>query len=265
MPSHRQGNIPKHRAGRPNENSGRRSRLNAAKQAKRIAPGFSPDPSGAGTGPASPEPPTRPLPQLRSHPGPPPGTRAGPAPRRMRGLLVTPWFAAGAGFVVAAAMALNAPRTFLTYRPNDSPSTSRCVACQSPGSVASKPGVKIRPVNPAAAAGRSAPGPGPAIPIQLDPERNGVFKLTITLPPHQAASAWKLRFALPGRSISAVFGAQWLPDPADDSGQAARLIEGGYVSPSNPAAVSFLVTATGVAIAPRGCVLNGQRCHFVVS
>jgi hypothetical protein len=296
MPSHRQGNIPKHRARRPDENSGRHSQLNAATQAKRIAPGSSSDPYGSGTWPVQPEPPTQPLPPLRSHPWPPAGasddagagddgeaggfagdgrhgrvgrtpngviagTRGAARSRRMRGLLVTPWFEAGAGFVIAAALSLNSPRTFLTYRPNDVPSTSKCADCQSPESVpTSRPGVQIRSVNPAEIAGRG--GPGPAVSIQLGPERNGVFSVTFTLSASQASQGWKLRFALPGRSISEVLGAQWLPDAADDGGEAAMLAQGGYVSPTHPAAVSILVSATGPPVAPVRCVLNGQPCHF---
>jgi hypothetical protein len=265
MPSHRQGNIPKHRARRPDENSGRRSRLNAATPAKRIAPESSPDPYGSGTWPVRPEPPTQPptqpFPQLRSQSCPPPGAGSAGRSRRMRGLLVTPWFAAGAGFVIAAALSLNSPRTILTYRPNNAPNQSKCADCQSPESVpTSKPGVQIKSVDPAAIGGSG--GSGLAVPIQLGPERNGVFSVTFTLPASQAGNDWKLRFALPGRNITQVLGAQWLPDAADDGGEAAKLPQGGYVSPANPAAVSFLVSASGPPVAPVHCVLNGQPCHF---
>jgi hypothetical protein len=34
------------------------------------------------------------------------------------------------------------------------------------------------------------------------------------------------------------------------------------VSPINPAAVSFLVTAGGPPVAPTGCLLDGRDCHF---
>jgi hypothetical protein len=305
MPSHRQGNIPKHRARRPDGNSSRRSRLNAATQAKRIAPESSPDPYGWGTGPNAPEPPTQPLPQVGSYLRPPAGasggdvaggngvagreggrsgeggraeegrhgrvrrtpdgviagTRRAGRSRRMRGLLVTPWFAAGAGFVIAAALSLNSPRTIVTYRPNDTPSQPRCADCQFPESgPASKPGVQIRSVDPAAIGGSG--GPGPAVPIQLGPELNGVFSVTFTLPAGLAGDGWKLRFALPGRDITRVLGAHWRPDAAQDGGEADMLAQGGYVSPTNPAAVSVLVSASGSPVAPVDCVLNGQPCHF---
>jgi hypothetical protein len=179
----------------------------------------------------------------------------------MRGLLVTPWFAAGAGFVIAAALSLNAPRTFLTYRPNNTPSTSRCATCAAPESVpTSKPGVQIRSVNPAVIGGTGAAGP--AVPIHLGPERDGVFSVTFMLPAGQLRNGWQLRFALPGRSITQVVGAQWRPDAVDDGGVAAGLAQGGYVSPTDPAAVSFMVSASGPPVAPVHCVLNAKPCHF---
>lgn len=300
MPSHRQGNIPKHRARRPDENSGRHARLNAAPPAKRIAPESSPDPYGWGTGPAAPESPTQPLPQVGSYFAPPLGgggdgvargdgvagrdggrareggravegrhgrvrrtpdgviagsRRAGPS-RRMRGLLVTPWFAAGAGFVIAAALSLNAPRTFLTYRPNNTPSTSKCATCVAPESVpTSKPGVQIKSVNPAVIGG---PGPArPAVRFHLGPERDGAFSVTFTLPADLPGNGWRLQFALPGRSITGVYGARWRPDAGGHGGLAA-----GYLSPADPAAVSFTVSASGSPVTPAGCLLNAKPCHF---
>jgi hypothetical protein len=262
MPSHRQGNIPKHRARRPDENSGRHSQLNAATQTKRIAPESSPDPSDSGTWPVRPEPPTQPFPQVGSAGTRSAGTRSAGPSRRRRGLLVTPWFAAGAGFVIAAALSLNSPRTILTYRPNNAPSQSKCGDCPSPESVpTSRPGVQIRSVDPAAVGGSG--GSGPAVPVQLGAELNGVFSVTFTLPASQVRNGWKLRFALPGREITRVLGAQqWLPDATDDGGEAAVLAQGGYVSPTDPAAVSLLVSASGAPVAPVHCVLNGQPCHF---
>jgi hypothetical protein len=296
MPSHRQGNIPKHRARRPDENSGRHSQLNAATQAKRIAPESSPDRYDSGTGPAAPEPPTRPFPQFGSRLRPVPGagsdagdgsdgsdsglagagrhgrvartpdgvvagTRRPARSRRMRGLLVTPWFAAGAGFVIAAALSLNAPRTFLTYRPNNTPSTSKCATCVAPESVpTAKPGVQIRSVNPAVIGGAGAAGP--AVAIHLGPVRNGVFTVTFTLPAGLPRNGWRLQFALPGRSITQVFGAHVRPDAGDDGGVAVPLARGGYESPTGPAAVSFMVSASGSPVTPVHCVLNGKPCHF---
>ncbi|HEY6480969.1 MAG TPA: hypothetical protein VIZ00_13125 [Streptosporangiaceae bacterium] len=268
--------------------------MNAAIPAKRIVPesGRAPDHSGAR--PAAPEPPTQPLPPFggghgpaaesasdasdrrdggsvprghrgrlaRSPDGVVAGTRSPASSRRMRGLLVTPWFAAGAGFVIAAALSLNAPRTFLTYRPNDRPNTAKCATCVAPESVpTSKPGVQIRSVNPAVIGGLGAAA-GPVVPIHLGPEQNGVSSVTITLPAGQARTGWRLRFELPGRSVMAVLGAQWWPDATDDGGMAVRPAAGGYVSPTDPAGVSFKVSVSGAPVAPVGCVLNGKPCRF---
>jgi hypothetical protein len=266
MPSHRQGNIPKHRARRPDENSGRRLRLNAVIPAKRIAPEPGPDAGDGGSDDSGPRP-GRHGRVGRAADGVVAGTRAARPPRRMRGLLVTPWFAAGAGFVIAAALSLNAPRTFLTYRPNNAPHDTRCAGragpgCPSPESVpTSRPGVQIKSVNPAVLGGGGAPGP--VVAIHVGPEHNGAFSVTFTLPAGQARNGWNLRFTLPGKTISEVVGAaRWRADAADDGGVAAISPQGGYVSGTDPAGVSLLVSAAGTPAAPVGCVLNGHACRF---
>ena len=277
MPSHRQGKIPKHRVRRPQQIFGRRSQLNAANLAKRIAPESGPPAAESRSWPATPEPSTQPLARDgqprdgQPRPGQDGGSQSGgsrdgrrrsaAAARRRRGLLVTPWFAAGAGFVVAAALSLNSPRTFLTYR-HDGGSDSKCVSCQSPESVpTSRPGVQIKSVNPAPPGGTS-PAPILAVPIQLGTEQNGVFSVTFMLPPGQVRNGWKLAFVLPGRSITEVVGAQWRPDAAQDGGVFSEPAEGGYVSPADPDAVSILVSASGTPVTPVQCVLNGQPCRF---
>ena len=273
MPSHRQGKIPKHRARRPERNSGRRSPLSHANLAKRIARESGPDASEARSWPVTPEAPTQPLPRDGQPAGGEgaggegaggghSGKRGAASPRRMRGVLVTPWFAAGAGFVIAAALSLNAPRTFLTYRGGGG-STSRCESCQSPESVpTSRPGVQVKSVNPAQVGGTS-PAPALVVTIRLGPEHNGVFSVTFILPADQVRNGWKLHFALPGRSISQVIGAKFRPDLAYDAGVAVEpAAQNGYVSPAAPAAMAFLVYAAGPSVAPSGCVLNGQACQF---
>jgi hypothetical protein len=294
MPSHRQGNIPKHRAGRPHENASRPALLNAAGPAKRIAPGN--DPGGYGSGPPrvmpaafTPVPdhalpghavPDHPLP----HRAPPhralaPGAATAPmaapvplaaaapaprAPRWKRGLLVTPWFAAGAGFVIAAALSLNSPRTFLTYRPNAAPGTSTCADCQPESVPTARPGVQIKSVHPAQADGRAATAVTPAVRVRLGPEVDGLFSVTFLLPASEAGRSWKVQFTLPGRSVTGVVGARWQPDAAQDGGLAAALGQGQgqYVSPVDPGSVSFLVSAGGPPVRPAGCLLDGRACHF---
>jgi hypothetical protein len=211
MPSHRQGNIPKHRAARPHENARRRSLLNAVNPAKRFTPGGTRN--GGPSGPA------------RAEPAPP--ARPAAASRRRRGLLVTPWFAAGAGFVIAAALSLNSPRTFLTYRPSTA-APSTCADCQPESVPTARPGVQIRSAHPARVGPAAAvPAAGLAVPVHVGSERNGVFSVTFMLPARLAGRPWTLRFELPGRSVTEVVGARWHPDASQDGGLAAAPAPGG--------------------------------------
>jgi len=210
----------------------------------------------------------------------------------MRGLLVTPWFAAGAGFVIAAALALNSPHTVLTYRPN----TQRCSICTrptpQPGSLASAtPGVKIKRARPAPArhAGKSTghgPAAGPEVGFRVVWRKYGEFGAIVTIPARPARQDWSLQFAIPGTRITQVWGAQWQPAPGAHGGL-ARMLTGppgppGQPGPSDspgpgqngltsapgnqggrqPDNVRFLVVAVGNPRTPDGCVLNQAACHF---
>jgi hypothetical protein len=209
----------------------------------------------------------------------------------MRGLLVTPWFAAGAGFVIAAALALNSPHTVLTYRPNTLP-CSTCIR-PAPGSLASaKPGVKLKVPAPAkrarsgrGAQDRQAPAAvaGLEVGFRVVWQKNGAFGAIITLPAGHAGGDWKLRFEIPGRRIFQVAGAQWRPSPSGDGGEASMLTaQPGFSGHSGPPGgnqsggpqapgqqgqrsvrrLGFFVAAQGAPVTPADCVLDGVACHF---
>jgi hypothetical protein len=223
----------------------------------------------------------------------PGGGAGGNQQRRMRGLLVTPWFAAGAGFVIAAALALNSPHTVLTYRPN----TSKCSTCIAPGAPANaKPGEVFKPPKPVrtAKASRKAGAArhgvviaaGVAVGFQVVWNRNGEFAAIVTVPAQHASRGWRLRFEIPGRRIVQVFGAKWQPGPGGYGGMAStfsfqrdlpghsgpptppgeglpkRPGEPGDFGHFDPQQLKFLVTAQGAPVTPELCVLNGVRCHF---
>lgn len=167
--------------------------------------------------------PRRPRTRLPAGGRPAPG---GPPRPRMRGLLVTPWFAAGVGFVIAAALALNSPHTVLTYRPN----TSKCVNCKPPapsrGALASaQPGVVLRTPKKAAKGHPAAGSPGGVVGVQVGYRvvwrKDGEFGAIITVPASQARHGWKLRFDIPGTRITEVWGAQWQPDAGGHGGLAS--------------------------------------------
>jgi hypothetical protein len=161
----------------------------------------------------------------------------------MRGLLVTPWFAAGAGFVIAAALALNSPHTVLTYRPNTVP----CRLCTEPtpqkGSEASAtPGVQIRPVRPAKSAharrGTGRPDSGPVAGLEVSFRvvwhKHGEFGAIITVPANRARHGWSLRFDMPGVRITQVWGAQWESAPGGHGGLARMLTRHPGRQPGSP-------------------------------
>jgi hypothetical protein len=211
----------------------------------------------------------------------------------MRGLLVTPWFAAGAGFVIAAALALNSPHTVLTYRPNSVP----CSTCIPHGALASaKPGVKFKVAKPVKHAQASLRIPravhhpaavaGPEVGFKVVGQQDGAFSAIISLPADQAGRHWKLRFEIPGRRIFQVLGAKWQPTPSGYGGEASALTVrpgfSGHSDPSRPPGedhseppqtpgapqqwvpqqLRFLITAQGAPATPVACVLNGVTCHF---
>jgi hypothetical protein len=159
---------------------------------------------------------------------PPPGPGRRPT-RRMRGMLVTPWFAAGAGFVIAAALALNSPHTVLTYRPKIMPCAGS--GCAEPGALpTTRPNVQLKRVKPApvikshsAAPGPGAGSAGPQVGFHVVGQRDGEFTAIVTIPGQQARHGWHLSFRFPGRHVTQVFGALWSPSASGDGGTAAIL------------------------------------------
>jgi hypothetical protein len=221
----------------------------------------------------------------------PPAGPGRPQPRRMRGLLVTPWFAAGAGFVIAAALALNSPHTVLTYRPNTVP----CNGCAQPGALPTlRPGVQTKTARPAHVARPAikarhgtALAAGPAVGYRVVWQRDGAFAAIVTIPAAQARGGWSLQFSFPGRHITQVWGALWQPDSSGEGGLATVLEPprhsgppgdsgtgqsgppgqdgqpgSGYPGQHDPEDLRFLVTAQGSPVTPAGCVLNHVVCHF---
>jgi hypothetical protein len=156
----------------------------------------------------------------------------GGQPRRMRGFLVTPWFAAGAGFVIAAGLALNSPHTVLTYRPNTQPCVGHCQPSQpstSSSPLAVQPGVPIKTTQPAKPRPRhhrartvppGAPATGPVVSFKVKWHKFGRFAAIITVPPRQARRDWSLAFNLPHAQIMQVWGARWQPAPGGHGGLA---------------------------------------------
>jgi hypothetical protein len=217
---------------------------------------------------------------------------SGPGPqRRWRGLLVTPWFAAGAGFVIAAGLALNSPHTVLTYRPKTQPCQHGCEQPVPSGGSAAvvTPGVRIKSPKPVVHPHRRLVRPthgsraGALVGFKVMWQQPGRFGAFITIPARQARHAWSLSFDIPGTKIVQVWGALWqpaadgrgglarrsaLPGQLDGNGgqghdgshgaHAAIVLQRAHISRGG----GFIVIVEGDPAAPAGCVLNGHACHF---
>ncbi|HEU5416245.1 MAG TPA: hypothetical protein VFV41_01055 [Streptosporangiaceae bacterium] len=150
-------------------------------------------------------------------------------------MLVTPWFAAGAGFVIAAALALNSPHTVLTYRPHMTPCTGG--PCAVPGALpTAQPGVQLKRAKPAHVSGppsRTQDGTGPLVGYRVVWKHDGEFAAMITIPARRAQHGWDLSFRFPGRHVAQVWGAVWRPSPSGDGGVASVPASGhGHAGPS---------------------------------
>jgi len=265
--------VPKHRAQRRDNRPGRRAPVSAAPSSADLAAE-----AASGTPP----------------PDRPPAGRRGARPRgsggrSLRSLLVTPWFAAGVGVLVAATVALEAPKhAVLSYGPVDPGVLCKNLGCasaaplRSPGSLASaKPGVQLPPPaqtrTPAVTRTRTqhaqaapAPAAQPAPTTDRSPQitihfavlkhGNGNFLGVITVRSSQDLGDWSLGFTIPGARISDVWGAQWQPSASLDGG-----IANGQPWPwprPGPGMAKIVIFATGTPRSPTSCLFDGESCAF---
>jgi hypothetical protein len=234
---------------------------------------------------------------------PPPLTRppAGPngRPRVVRGaarsLLVTPWFAAGTGFVIAVGLWIYSPHTELKF-PDSAPLYSLCQSkgCKndSPGTggglpFASAPGEKI---NGSQARTRGTAKPdvvthaavaGLKFKFTILWQQGQRFGAYVTVSGRSVPSSWRLSFAIPGARIDEVSGASWRPAASGDGGTASAPSwqyggSGAGYGSGNGAdgnandeqshgdmpVISFSFTGTGSVATPTTCSFDGSACKF---
>ena len=208
-----------------------------------------------------------------------------------RSLLVNPMFAAGTGFVIAAGLWIYSPHTVLRF-PQADPATQ---LCQRPGCAAdpkpgqltvTSPGQQLHPRSKHKAAARPAgqdAAPTAEVAFKVLWQHGGSFGAQISLPRRGLPSSWTLQFELPGSArISYLMGATWkasangagitvsaLAPWADGGGGGhgyGRGGGGGYGSQADQFgrrhAVSFVFVASGSAVTPTNCQLNGTSCTF---
>jgi hypothetical protein len=219
--------------------------------------------------------------QVASPAGPAADDGAGRMAGAMRRLMVTPWFAAATGFVVAAGLWIYSPHAELKL-----PAVSNggvpcragdCAIAGANGNAATN-GAGGQAVTPSVkSAGKLAAGSvGRRLKFgyRVLWQGQGRFGLLISVSGRRVPRSWHMAFALPGDTISAVEGATWsawssdgglVSWPAANAWQLAGPQDNGYqhdattsVGPGD----SFVVVGSGAQLVPTSCSFNGKTCKF---
>lgn len=195
-------------------------------------------------------------------------------------MVVTPWFVAGAGILIAATLVLESPRdAVLSYGP-PSPGvqclTPRCAAIGPKrlhdALAVARPGVRLNPAGPKGAAAaaralprRSAHADAVAVRFRLIQHGQRGFIAVITVHRDKKLGDWTLGFTIPGASISAVLGAKWLPDASADGGVAERQ-PADWSPPQSPSPspkmARIVIFGTGTPGMPAACTFDRRSCVF---
>ena len=195
-----------------------------------------------------------------------------------RSLMVTPWFAAGAGIVIAAAVAVGSPAA-LTYSqagPNVHCSvSSSCAgpAPQRPDVATASPGVALKvsgghrrgeaPAGSAPSrASKSGGGAGYQLGYQVIGHRRRGFIAIITMPGDLAPGDWSLAFTFPSARVERVWGALWEPSGNGEGGTALGPVRWAGRPQGAVGARQLLVLAMGAPKVPSNCTLDGLSCSF---
>ncbi len=211
-----------------------------------------------------------------------------------RSLLVTPWFAAASGFVIAASLWIYSPHAHLQFPNNGNAiQLQHCHSSCSPagsqkgsGSLAGKGGrLKLAGKSGAARSGPGAHDPGRTAVSGLTfsyyvlPSEHGKFTISISVSGKSAIKDWQLAFVLRGDRIRWVAGANWQRTsrdsgtasgdvqagqwPGDGLGQGDGQGQGGTSGGDHHQyGFTFLVSGKGSAVGPTSCVYNGRSCTF---
>jgi len=185
-----------------------------------------------------------------------------------RSLLATPWFAAGAGIVIAAVLAVESPAA-LTYGPTFP--VERCPvqgcggtpgqpATASPGIALGVPGLQMK-------GGTTTRGGRPGrvlLGYQIVRQWSSGFLAMITIPGAGRTDRWSLWFSYASAHVDRVWGARWRPSGNGDSGTADGPSDrpGHYRWDRHLGVGQMLVSATGSPQDPSGCTFDGARCRF---
>lgn len=169
-----------------------------------------------------------------------------------RRLLASPWFAAGAGFVIATTAFIVAPRAELKL-PNNAIIVTHCKqsGCQTP---------VPQGLNPQPLGGSSEQvSIPPTIGYRVLWHQQGAFLMEINLASKQAVGHWQLAFTISSAAISSVTGAE-----SQRTGAGRVTVTGSSSGEDGRGQgdIRIFVIGRGSASEPTQCVLNGSPCRF---
>jgi hypothetical protein len=189
--------------------------------------------------------------------------------------MMTPWFAAGAGIVIAAALAVDS-QAALTYAPSAPGASCSVSGCATPASghppdlTTARPGVALKTRGAQSAGAEAAsPGLGPGdragdragyqLGYQIVRRWHSGFVATITMPGDLKPGTWSLVFSFPSARVDRVWGAAWQPWRNGEGGTA---VEPWPSHGRGAHARQLRVSATGKPTDPSRCKLDGVSCGY---
>jgi hypothetical protein len=203
--------------------------------------------------------------------------------RATRSLLVTPWFAAASGFVIAASLWIYSPHAQLQFPNNNNaihlqPCHNGCAPADSQngsGSLASSGKHRLTDSQKSGATGAGNPAlSGLTFSYFVVPSPDGKFTIRISVTGKRAIKAWELFFVLPGDRIRGITGADWQRTSRNsgtasgEGGQAGQWTgdwqdgHGRSAGDHQLYGFTFLVSGTGRPVAPTSCRYDRQACAF---
>lgn len=234
--------------------------------------------------------PTLPLPayrrrllQIASPAGPVALGGVNPAARAVRRLMVTPWFAAATGVVVAAGLFIYAPHAQLRL-PNGAvgrvPCQTEGCGIPTPNGKGAPAGSGLLPMGSGVKSAGKSQGTGSAVrrlkfAYRVLWQSQGRFGMVISVSGNRLPRTWRLAFTMPGDSITDVQGAAWRPSgrygivaswPAGTTPWQVRTSDGGDrgFRTSDGQGATFVVLGTGTFVSPQACSFDGASCAFTI-
>jgi hypothetical protein len=281
MPRHRTEHEPRHRAQRPAQERPRRVELRAvtARSACHRRPGNGVSIPWQAIGSAA----SARLIAL--------GARFRPYRQNLltgavRGLVVSPWFAVGAGFVVAAGAFMYAPHAQLSFvNPLIARSPCKAVNCRHDSTtaegVAGMPaGTGVGPVTPSPVPSPTTQTTGLTFGFTVTSHTRSGFHMTLAVTGKKAIGDWTFSFVIPGATDVSVLDATPVspvtvtPTASATPGGSSRTTSPSPGTSASAAAAHgvdsadtlyLVVSGEGEAVAPADCTFDGVSCNFSAS